>query len=209
MTDATGNTIRELEIIIILIDIETVYIRTRPCLTVLDHVWIVLKPYWSYGDCLKTYVHIREVYFIYDCIYRLIRSHTLSHGLVRPLLRSYTDMTSVPGFFKVLKPYKAFTDTLEWPRIRPRLVRLHVRFTRVANRVSRMFCVKKALAKTIDLTRSSRTLYISKSISFTLVKLHALTKNNSKFYMSNMSSNWKTGLFQENVVFRKQAWIWK
>jgi hypothetical protein len=30
-------------------------------------------------------------------------------------------------------------------RIRPRLVRLYVRFTRVANRISRVFCVRQAL----------------------------------------------------------------
>jgi len=38
MADATGDRIRELEIMKRLIDIETVYTCTRPRLTVLDHV---------------------------------------------------------------------------------------------------------------------------------------------------------------------------
>ena len=32
------------------------------------------------------------------CIYGLVRSHTVSHGLVRSLIRSYTDMAPVPVF---------------------------------------------------------------------------------------------------------------
>jgi len=42
MANGTGDRIRELEIMIKLIDIETVFTRTRHCLTVLDHV---KKPY--------------------------------------------------------------------------------------------------------------------------------------------------------------------
>ena len=38
MANATGDRIRELEIIKRLIDIETMYTLTKPCLTVLDHV---------------------------------------------------------------------------------------------------------------------------------------------------------------------------
>jgi len=38
MADVTGDRLREFEIIIRLIDIETVYTRTTPCLTVRGHV---------------------------------------------------------------------------------------------------------------------------------------------------------------------------
>jgi len=38
MANATGDRIRELEIMIKSIDIETVFTRTRHCLTVLDHI---------------------------------------------------------------------------------------------------------------------------------------------------------------------------
>jgi len=42
---------------------------------------------------------------VYTVSYGLIRSHTFSHGLVRPLIRPYTDMTLVPGF----KSFKSHT----------------------------------------------------------------------------------------------------
>jgi len=57
MTDATGDSLMESEIMERLAYIDTVYTRTRPCLTVLDHVLFVLKLYWSNGVRLKTYVH--------------------------------------------------------------------------------------------------------------------------------------------------------
>jgi hypothetical protein len=34
----------------------------------------------------------------YGCIYGLIQSHTVSQGIVRPFIRSYREITSVPGF---------------------------------------------------------------------------------------------------------------
>ena len=101
MTYATGEWIREYEIMKRLIDIECVYTRDEPCLTVLDHVWFILKQHWSFSDRFKTYMHTCGVNFMYGClygIYGLIRSHAFSHGLVRPLIRSYTAITSVPGF---------------------------------------------------------------------------------------------------------------
>jgi len=88
MAHETGDRIRELKIMIRQIDIETVHTCPWPYLTVLDHVSFILKPYWSYGDRLKTYVHARGVDFIYDCINGLIRSHTFSHGLVRLLINT-------------------------------------------------------------------------------------------------------------------------
>ena len=39
-----------------------------------------------------------------------IRSRTVSYGHVRSLIRLYTDMAPVLGFF-----IQAFTDTLDWP----------------------------------------------------------------------------------------------
>jgi len=100
--------------------IETVNTRTRPWLTILERVWFVLKPYWSYDDRLKTYVDTRVNDFMYCCIYGLM-------------------------FYK---PYTAFTDMYSngpgVTRFRPRLVWLYVRFTRAANRESRVFCVRLA-----------------------------------------------------------------
>jgi len=118
-----------------------VYIRTRPCLTVLDHVWFVLKLYWSYDDRLKTYVHSRGVDFMYGCIYRLIRSHTLCYGLRQPLIRLYTDMTSLPvlflSFINHARLLQIQSNGPSVTQIRSRLVRwyMYVRFTHVANRV--------------------------------------------------------------------------
>ena len=63
-----------------------------------------------------------SIRFIYEfdtveliCIYGLVRAHTVSHGLVRSLIRLYTDIAPVPVFFKFKKSYTAYTDTLEWP----------------------------------------------------------------------------------------------
>ena len=81
------------------------------------------------------------------CIYGLVRSHTVSQGLVRSLIRLYMDMAPVSVFLKVLKIIHGFHGYTE-TRIRPRLVRLYVhfvRFTRMANRISRVFCVRQAL----------------------------------------------------------------
>jgi hypothetical protein len=41
--------------------------------------------------------------------------YTVSNGLVRSIIRSYTDMAPVPVFSKFKKSYTAFTDKLEWP----------------------------------------------------------------------------------------------
>ena len=54
---ATDDRLREIEIMKSLIDIETVYTRKWPCLTILDNVWFELKQYWSYVDRMKPCVH--------------------------------------------------------------------------------------------------------------------------------------------------------
>ena len=76
-----------------------------------DHVLFVLqpyrsygnrmKPYWSYGDRIKPVELTRGVNFMCGCIYGLVRSHTVSHGLARSLIRLYTDMDgTLSVFFK-------------------------------------------------------------------------------------------------------------
>ena len=40
----------------------------------------------------------RALCFMYGCIYGLVRAHTVSHGLVRSLIRLYTDIAPVPVF---------------------------------------------------------------------------------------------------------------
>jgi len=85
------------------------YTRTRPCLTVLGHVWFVLKPYWSYDDRLKTYVRT-------SCTV----VYTISHVLSRSCATAYT------------------------------IIHGHDIRTRVANRVSRVLCVRYALNKEND-----------------------------------------------------------
>ena len=95
----------------------------------------------------------REVDFMCSCIYGLVRSHTVlygSHGLVRSLIRLYTDIAPV-SVFKSFKNHtrlsRIHSDCPSVTRIRPRLVRLFIRFTRMANRISRVFCVRQALAR--------------------------------------------------------------
>ena len=107
--------IRELEIMIRLINIE-----------------IILAEFW----------HVR--------LY--IRSRTGSHGLSRSGTIAYTIIhghRTRASFFKSFKNHTRLTrihsngPSVSW--IRPRFIRLYVRFTRVANRVNRVFCVRRAL----------------------------------------------------------------
>ena len=107
-----------------------------------------MRPYWSYGDRIKPVELTRGVDFMCGCIYGLVLSHTVSHGLVRSLIRLYTDMAP----YQVFKSFKNHTrlsrihsNGTSVTRIRPRLVRLNVRFTRMANRISRVFSVIQAL----------------------------------------------------------------
>ena len=81
-----------------------------------------------------------------------IRSRTVSHGFSRSCTIAYTILhghgTRV-SFLKVLKNHtrlsRIHSNGPSVTRIRPRLVRLNVRFTRMANRISRVFCVRQAL----------------------------------------------------------------
>ena len=85
------------------------------------------------------------------CIYGRVRSLTVAYGLLRSCTIANTIIhghgTRV-RFLKVLKIIRAFTETLDWPECnsdKAQLVRLYVRFTRMANRLSRVFCVRQAL----------------------------------------------------------------
>ena len=99
--------------------------------------------------------------FMCGCIYGLVRSHAVSHGLVRSRMVSHglsrscsIANTIINGHGTRVSFFKSFkTDTrlsrihsngpsVTW--IRPRLVRLYVRFTQMANRISRVFCVRQA-----------------------------------------------------------------
>ena len=80
----------------------------------------------------------------------IVRSNTVSHGLVRSRIRLYTDMGHVLAslFFRFknhTRLSRIHSNVPSVSRIRPRLVRLYVRFTQMANRISRVFCVRQAL----------------------------------------------------------------
>ena len=218
MADATDDRIRELEIMIRLIDIEiilarrhqydhtpalyrrrgrkTVRGRVRPCIPVLDRVWPYLTMYDSYlnrigriaivwnrvctrvnstvivwhsgvnpGVGCRTWERSRTIpYDLYTILTRLSSlvewtsctvAYTVSYGLTRSLtvlydrLYDHTRTWHPCQFFKSFKNHarlsRIHSNGPSVTRIRPRLVRLYVRFTRVANRISRVFCVRQAL----------------------------------------------------------------
>ena len=82
--------------------------------------------------------------------------YTVSYGLTRSLtvlydrLYDHTRTWHPCQFFKSFKNHtrlsRIHSNGPSVTRIRPRLVRLYVRFTRVANRKSRVFCVRQALS---------------------------------------------------------------
>ena len=87
--------------------------------------------------------------------------YTVSYGLTRSLtvlydrLYDYTRTSHPYQFFKSFKNHTRLTrihsNGPSVSRIRPRFIRLYVRFTRVANRVNRVFCVRRALDTDIHL----------------------------------------------------------
>ena len=107
-----------------------------------------MKPYWSYGDRIKPVELTRGVDFMCGCIYGLVQSHTVSHGLVRSLIRLNTDMAPVSVFLKSFKNHtrlsRIHSNGPSVTRIRLRLVGLYIRFTRMTNRIGRLFCVRQA-----------------------------------------------------------------
>ena len=93
-----------------------------------------MKPYWSHDDRIKPV--------------ELTRGHSCAvvYTVSRGLLRSCTIANTIihghgirVSFLKVI-----YSNGPSVTRIRPRLARLYVRFTRMANRISRVFCVRQA-----------------------------------------------------------------
>ena len=75
-----------------------------------------MKPYWSYGDRIKPVERTRGVNFMCECIYGLVGSHTVSRGLVRSLIRLYTDMAPV-SVFKSFKNHTRFYGYTRMARV--------------------------------------------------------------------------------------------
>ena len=120
-----------------------------------EHVYFVLEPYWSYGDRmkpnwsygdrLKTVELTRGVDFMCGCIYGLVHSYTFSHGLVRSLIYDFTRTGHPCQFFKSFENQTRLSRIhSNGPSVTRIRSRLYVRFTRMANRISRVFCVRQA-----------------------------------------------------------------
>ena len=77
-----------------------------------------------------------------------IRSRTVSYGLSRSCTIANTiihgHVTRV-RFLKVLKILHGFHGWPECNSNKAKVARFYVRFTRMANRISRVFCVRQAL----------------------------------------------------------------
>jgi len=146
--------------------------RVRTWITVLDHAWCVLEKYRSYGDRINPCVHsgcwMKDLGTIsYDSIrcirywhgwvhslnglhvrlyiHGLIQSRTFTQGLVRPLINTIThglDIRTVCFFKHMVRLSRIHLNGPCVIRVRPRLVRLYVRITRVDNRVSCVYCVR-------------------------------------------------------------------
>ena len=88
---------------------------------------------------------------VYTVSYGLSLSCTVAHGLSRSCTIAVTIIHgrgSRVSFFKSFKNHtwlsRIHSNDPSLTRIRPRLVRLCLRFTRMANRTSRVFCVRQA-----------------------------------------------------------------
>ena len=98
------------------------------------------------------------------CIYGLTWSLVVLDGLVRShtvlydRLYDYTRTWHPCQFFKSFKNHtrlsRIHSNGPSLIRIRPRLVRLYARFTRMANRISRVFCVRQVLHTTTPILTS-------------------------------------------------------
>ena len=92
---------------------------------------------------------------VYMVLHGLTRSLTVLYGLTRSVtvlydrLYDYTRTWHPCQIFKSFKNHtwlsRIHSNGLSVPWIRPRLVRLYVLFTRMANCISRVFCVRQAL----------------------------------------------------------------
>ena len=91
---------------------------------------------------VRLYIRTRTV------SHSLSRSCTVSQGLVRSLIRLNTAHGTRVSFLSLKNHTRLSRIHSNGPRVtrkRPRLVRLYVRFTRMANRISHVFCVRQAL----------------------------------------------------------------
>ena len=105
--------------------------------------------------------------------YGLVRSHTVSHGLVRSLIRLYTDMAPVSLFFNSFKNHTQLSriqsNGPSVTQIRQRLVWLYVQFTQMANRL-------KGNLLTIDKVQNV-SFFISTLSNCTNIKFNTKTVN--------------------------------
>ena len=76
-----------------------------------------MKPYWSYGDRIKPVELARGVDFMCGCIYGLVRSLTVSHGLVRFAYTIKHGHGTRVSFLKVLKIIHGFHGYTRMARV--------------------------------------------------------------------------------------------
>ena len=100
-----------------------------------------MKPYWSCGDCIKPVVLTGEVDFMCGCIHGLSRSCTMANTIIH----GHGTRVSFLKVLKIIQLSRIHSNGPSVTRIRPRLVRLYVRFTRMTNHISRMFCLSHRL----------------------------------------------------------------
>ena len=131
------------------LDIYRVYIQSHRLLFEFDSIRFIYD--------IDTVELTRGVDFMLGCIYCLLRSRKVSHGPSRSCTIANTIIhlhgTRVSFFKKNTNHTQLSRIHSNGPsvtRIRPRLVRLFVRFTRMANRISRVFCVRQALNISAD-----------------------------------------------------------
>ena len=147
--------------------------------------------------------------------------YTVSYGLTRSLtvlydrLYDYTRTSHPCQFFKSFKNHTRLTrihsNGPSVSRIRPRFIRLYVRFTRVANRVNRVFCVRRALPKTKKgceylLTIMCASTRFPEAIPLRNIKAKTIVNALVKFFtfvglpksiQSDQGSNLMSGIFQQ------------
>ena len=102
----------------------------------------------EWTSCAVLYIQSRTV------SHGLSRSCTVSYGLTRSLTvlydrkYDYTRTWHPCQFFKCFKNHtwlsRIHSNGPSVTRIRPRLVRLYIQFTRMSNRISHVFCVRQA-----------------------------------------------------------------
>ena len=126
----------------------------------LQKIFIYIRSHWLLFEFnsirfiydIDTIELTRGVYFMCDCIDSLVQLHTVlycfsrSCTIANAIIHGHGTRVS---FFKSFKNHtrlsRIHSNGPSVTRIRPQLVRLYVRFTRMANHISRVFCVRQAL----------------------------------------------------------------